>query len=129
YDFEYRYDEDEESEHEDASFTAVTVDDSWQYLDEWRDTDDRAVEFGSIPLMEGELLPAGALDEEPPDDKRLTEATGNEGATYERSYHRAALVIWPANRMTGVLLEAGVAATLPYLKRLAAGGEGARPEA
>ncbi len=131
YDFEYRYDEeeDDEDEYEDASFTAVTVDDSWQYLDEWRDTDDRAVEFGRIPLTEGELLPAGALDEEPPDDKRLTEATGNEGATYERSYHRAALVIWPANRMTDVLLGAGVVATLPYLERLAADGEGARPEA
>jgi len=127
YDFEYRYDEDEDDE--DASFTAVTVDDSWQYLDEWRDTDDRVVEFGRIPLTEGELLPAGALDEEPPDDKRLTEATGNEGATYERSYHRAALVVWPANRMTDVLLGAGVVATLPYLERLAASGEGARPEA
>ncbi|MFN0106095.1 MAG: 2OG-Fe(II) oxygenase [Bryobacteraceae bacterium] len=121
--------EDEDSDDEDMSFTAVTVDDAWQYLDEWRDTDDRVVEFGRIPLTEGELLPAGALDDEPPDDKRLTEASGNEGATYERSYHRAALVLWPANRMIDVLLEAGVVATLPYLKRLAAGGKSARPEA
>ena len=125
----YRHDEEEESEDEGVSFTAVSVDDAWQYLDEWRDTDDRVVEFGRIPLAEGELLPAGALDEEPPDDKRLTEASGNEGATYERSYHRAALVLWPANRMIDVLLEAGVVATLPYLKRLAAGGKRARPEA
>ena len=122
-------DEDEESEDEDLSFSAVSVDDTWQYLDEWRDTDDRVVEFGRIPLTEGELLPAGALDEEPPDDKRLTEASGNEGATYERSYHRVALVLWPANRMIDVLLEGGVATTLPYLKRLAAGGKSARPEA
>ena len=118
-----------ESEDEDTSFTAITVDDSWQYVDEWRDTDDHAVEFGRIPLGEGELLPAGALDEEPADNKRLMEASGNEGATYERSYHRAALVLWPANRMIDVLLGAGVVATLPYLKRLAAGGEQARSEA
>lgn len=121
--------EDEEIEEDDMDFTVVTIDDAWQYLDEWRDTDDRVVELGRIPLTEGELLPAGALDEEPPDDKRLTEASGNEGATYERSYHRAALVLWPANRMLDVLLEGGVVATLPYLKRLAASGKSARPEA
>ena len=114
---------------EDASFTVATVDDAWQYVDEWRDTDDRVVEFGRIPLAGGELLPAGALDREPPDEKRLTEASGNEGATYERSYHRAALVLWRQNRSVDVLLQAGVVAALPYLKRLAAGGKRARPEA
>ena len=119
----------QQDEGEDMSFTPISVDDSWRYLDEWRDTDDRVVEFGRIPLAEGELLPAGALDEEPPDNKRLTEASGNEGATFERSYHRAALVLWPASRMIDVLLEAGVVATLPYLKQLAAGGGRARPEA
>jgi hypothetical protein len=31
-------------------------------------------------------LPAGALDDEPPDTQRLTEASGNEGASFERSY-------------------------------------------
>ena len=75
------------------------------------------------------MLPAGALDGEPPDEKRLTEASGNEGATYERSYHRAALVLWRQNRSADVLLQAGVVAALPYLKQLAAGGKRARPEA
>ncbi len=120
---------DEEIEDDGLDFTAITVDDSWQYLDDWRDTDDRSVEFGRIPLAEGELVPAGALDEEPPDEKRLTEASGNEGATYERCYHRAALVLWPANRMIDVLLEGGVRAALPYLKRLTSNGKSARAEA
>lgn len=74
--------------------------------------DDRVLEFGRIPLAGCELLPGGALDREPPDDRRLTEASGNEGATYERSYHRAALVLWPRNRTAGVLLQAGVVAAL-----------------
>ena len=126
----YRYykDEEEEDGDEDANFTVVTVDDSWRYVDEWRDTDGRAVEFGRIPLTSGELLPAGALDGEPPDEKRLTEASGNEGATYERSYHRAALVLWRQDRTVDVLLHAGVVAVLPYLKQLVAGGRHARPE-
>ncbi|MGJ5819718.1 2OG-Fe(II) oxygenase [Paludibaculum fermentans] len=124
----FRGDEEhEESEDEDS--TASMVDDSWQYVDEWRDTGDRAVDFGRIPLTPGELLPAGSLDKEPPDEKRLTEASGNEGATYEWSYHRAALVIWPANRMMDVLLEGGVAAAVPYLQRLAQTGERTRTEA
>ncbi|MBV8830235.1 MAG: 2OG-Fe(II) oxygenase [Acidobacteriaceae bacterium] len=130
----YQHDEDdgaeeaEEDDDEGASFTVVTVDDAWQYIDEWRNTDDRVVEFGAIPLADGELLPEGALDEEPPDKTRLTEASGNEGASYERSYRRAALVLWRQERYTEVLLQTGVVAALPYLKQLAAGGKRARPE-
>src|SRR5215471_14534482 len=122
-------DEDAEDNDEDASFTVVTVDDNWQFVDEWRNTDDRVVKFGRIPLAGGELLPADALDGEPPDEKRLTEASGNEGATYERSYRRAVLVLWRRNRTADVLLEAGVVAALPYLKQLAGGGKRTRPEA
>src|SRR5258707_15887826 len=51
------------------------------------------------------------------------EASGNEGASFERSYHRAALVIWRRERYAEVLLQAGVAAVLPYLKeRIEAAG-------
>ena len=125
----YRSYEDEEDNDEDASFTVASVDDFWQHIDEWRDSGDRVMEFGSIPLASGELLPAGALDREPPDEKRLTEASGNEGATYERSYHRAALVLWRQDRSIDVLLQAGVVAALPYLARLTARGKCARPEA
>lgn len=128
----YRYYEDDdeefEAEDEDAEFSAVTVDEHWQYLDEWRDTNDCAVNFGEIPLNKGELLPAGALDEEPPDDQRLTEASGNEGATYERSYHRAALILWPSSRTIDLLLQGGVAAVLPHLRTLAK-SEGSTGEA
>src|SRR5205823_8534669 len=133
-----RYQDDEEDEAEEpeeedddegARFTVVTVDDAWQYIDEWRNTDDGVVEFGPIPLADGELLPEGALDEEPPDKTRLMEASGNEGASYERSYRRVALILWRHERYAEVLLQAGVVAALPYLKQLAAGGKRARPEA
>jgi len=122
-------DDDEEDNDGDVSFTIASVDDSWQYVDEWRDPGDRVVEFGRIPLAGGELLPAGALDRESPDEKRLTEASGNEGATYERAYHRAVLVLWRQDRSIDVLLQAGVVAALPYMARLAAGGKRARPAA
>ena len=129
----YRYNDGEENEgeddDEDADFTAVEIDDSWKYVDEWRDADDRVVNFGRIPLAGGELFPAGALDGEPPDVKKLTGASGNEGATFERSYRRAALVLWRQDRTADVLLQAGVVAALPYLKRLVSDGKRARPQA
>ena len=78
--------------------------------------DGRSVDFGKIPVGNGELLPAGKLDGEKPDTQRLMEATGNEGASFERSYHRAAIVIWDERRTSEVLLASGAPAFLPYLK-------------
>ena len=43
---------------------------------------------------------------------RHMEASGNEGASFERSYHRAALVIWHRQHYAKVLLQAGVGAAL-----------------
>lgn len=116
-------------------FEVIEVSDARHYVNQWRDLRDQPVEFGDIPIEPGELLPAGALADEKPDVQRLMEASGNEGASFERSYHRAALVIWRRERYAEVLLQAGVAAVLPYLKeRIEACGEkgsppGARNEA
>ena len=89
------YDDDEEMQDVGGGdFEVVEVCDWRHYVSQWRDLRDRPVEFGEIPLEPGELLPAGALDDEKPDEQRLMEASGNEGASFERSYHRAALVIW-----------------------------------
>jgi len=114
-----RYSDDEEEEADDSSsgdFHIVDVCDSWQHVDDWVDPAGRKVDFGKIPLADGELLPAESLDDEPPDEQSCTEATGNEGASYERSYHRAAVVFWRQDRYAEVLLQVGVRAVLPYLK-------------
>ncbi len=100
----------------DADFEVIEVYDRSRHIDQWIDTNDHVVEFGSLPIQEGEILPAGALDGEVPDQQRLTEASGNEGTSFERSYHRAALVLWPQNRFVDVLLQVGPAAALPYFK-------------
>jgi hypothetical protein len=106
----------EDTETGDEDFEVIEVSDSLRHIDQWIDTNDHAVEFGSLPIEDAEILPAGALDGEAPDQQRLTEATGNEGSSFERSYHRAALVIWPQDRFVDVLLQAGPAAALPYFK-------------
>ena len=114
----WSYDEDDEDEQDVSNddFEIVDVCDSSRYVDHWVDARDRRVEFGQIPLGEGELLPQGALNDEAPDKQRLTEATGNEGASFERSYHRAVLVLWPQERFAEVLFQAGVGAVMPYLQ-------------
>ncbi len=114
------YDYHEEEVEEDASsddFEVIEISDASWGIDGWVDAQDRPAEFGRVPLEEGELLPAGALDGEKPDEQRLLEATGNEGASFERAYHRAALVVWPRERTTAVLLQAGVGAALPALEK------------
>ncbi|MEE8130485.1 MAG: 2OG-Fe(II) oxygenase [Vicinamibacterales bacterium] len=98
-------------------FDVVEVDDGTQFVDEWIDRENRRVGFGPIPLTAAELVPAGALDGEQPDQQRLMEATGNEGASFERAYHRAAVVIWHRRRYADVLLQAGVGSAMPYLSQ------------
>lgn len=122
------YDEDDEEETDDADgddFEIIEVCDWRHFVAQWRDLRDEPVDFGELPLEPGELLPSGALDDEKPDEQRLMEASGNEGASFERSYHRAALVIWPRERFAGVLLQAGVSAALPHLRERIAAGDGA----
>ena len=104
---------------DDDDFEVIEVSDAWRYVDHWVDTQNRSVDFGRLPVEENELLPAGALDNAAPDKQRLTEATGNEGASFERSYRRAALVMWPRNRSVDVLLQGGARAVMPYLKDIA----------
>jgi hypothetical protein len=110
-----RYDDEED---ESSDFEVIEVCDGRHYLNQWRDCGDHAVDFGELPLAPGELLPAGALDDEEPDEQRFMEASGNEGASFERSYLRAALVLWPRERYTEVLLQAGPAAAVAHLREL-----------
>jgi predicted 2-oxoglutarate/Fe(II)-dependent dioxygenase YbiX len=122
----YREEFDGDDEFEAAAYDVVEVSDRDRYVDHWIAADSRLPAFGRLPLAHGELLPAGALDDEPPDEDRLLEATGNEGVSFERAYRRAVLVLWPRALQVDVLLQAGVGAALPALEAtLAAQGASA----
>ena len=43
-----------------------------------------------------------------PDEEHFHETTGNEGASFERTYRRAPLVLWPSERVFAVLSQAGL---------------------
>ena len=58
----------------------------------------RAAALGEIPVEAEEFSPPDACDDMEPDEEHFREATGNEGASFERTYRRAALVLWPSDR-------------------------------
>ena len=96
-------------------------------MSEWRRLDGGRSTLGELPIEEEEICPPDALDDMDPDEEHFREATGNEGASFERTYRRAALVLWPRERIFAVLNQAGLSVTLPYLddltERWSASGE------
>jgi hypothetical protein len=112
------FDDDGEIDAAAAGYEVIEVSDAERYIDHWIGADGHAPTFGRLPLADGELLPAGALDDEPPDEERLLEATGNEGVSFERAYRRAVLVLWPRARQVEVLLQGGVGSALPALEAM-----------
>jgi hypothetical protein len=87
-------------------------------LSQPRRPDGREAGFGDIPFTEAELCPPDAFEDLTPDEQHFHEATGNEGASFERTYRRAGLVLWPRVRRLAVLNQAGLGVTLPHLEDL-----------
>lgn len=110
-----RWSRDEEDGDE---FEVGEVFDDAMFLSDWRHPDGSDAGFGEIPFDEDEFSPPGVFEDWAPDEQHFYEATGNEGATFERTYRRAGLVLWPRARRLAVLNRAGLAMTLPYLEDL-----------
>ena len=113
------WDDDGEEDDDDAEFEIGEVCDSAKFIAQWRTPDDVAADFGRLPLADDELIPDGALDDEKPDKSHFSEATGNEGASFERTYLRAALIVWPNARFNDVCLAGGTNATIARIGQLA----------
>jgi predicted 2-oxoglutarate/Fe(II)-dependent dioxygenase YbiX len=103
---------------EEDEFEAGEVFDRRMALSNWRRPDGGASALGDIPVEAEEFSPPDACDDLQPDEEHFHEATGNEGASFERTYRRAALVLWPSDRIFAVLSQAGLPVTLPYLDDL-----------
>ena len=72
------------------------------------------VKFGELSFNRDEVVPKDIFDETDPDEEDCQEATGNEGATMERWYKMAALVMWPKDQRLSVL---GLKRMISYLKK------------
>src|SRR5215213_1720994 len=103
---------------EEDEFEAGEVLDRYMTLSNWQRSDGGASTLGNIPAEEEEFSPPDACSDLAPDEEHFHEATGNEGASFERTYRRAALVLWPSDQIFAVLSQAGLPVTLPYLDDL-----------
>ena len=111
---------------EDADqFEVIEVTDYSATLSNWVRADGAPCTLAAIPFEEDEISPPEALEDLEPDEEHFQEATGNEGASFERTYQRAALTLWHAARRLAVLNQGGLKLTLPYLAGLAASWEAA----
>lgn len=98
-------------------------------IHDWRRPEGGSPEMGPLPFTEDELSPPDAfadLDETQPE---FSEATGNEGASFDRFYQRAALILWPRSRRGSVLAAGGLGASIPALLDLVRRWEAAGAEA
>ena len=58
------------------------------------------IDYGPIEVLDGEIVPPGALAHAAPVGARVYEATGNEGASLELQYRHAVLAMWRRNWAT-----------------------------
>ncbi|MGE5152720.1 MAG: 2OG-Fe(II) oxygenase [Bdellovibrio bacteriovorus] len=87
-------------------------------IHDWRLPDGGRPEMGPLPFAEAELVPPDALSDLDQTEAEFSEATGNEGASFERHYQRAALILWPRNRRAAVLAAGGLSVSVPALLAL-----------
>ena len=111
-----RYDDDDD---DDEEFEVVEVNDQDAIATEWRRPDFRPSPLAELPIEEKEFSPPLSFEDLEPDEQHFHEATGNEGASFERTYRRTALILWPANRILAVINQGGPLVTLPFLTDLA----------
>jgi predicted 2-oxoglutarate/Fe(II)-dependent dioxygenase YbiX len=110
------YDDDDDSDDQsDDEFRVAEVFDRSLTLSDWRRPDGAVAPFGTLPFSEGEVCPPDALADMKPDEQHFHEATGNEGASFERSYQRAALVLWLRGQRLRLIARAGFGSLLPAL--------------
>jgi hypothetical protein len=86
-------------------------------LDHWLDTAGRPAALGKMDLCEDQIVSKTDF-EDLPIKQEVHEATGNEGATVERWYRQAVVVVWPPDRYFRLLAGQGQAAALPTLEEL-----------
>lgn len=92
--------------------------DELRTVGEWVDVEGQHTDAASIPFVDDELCPPQCIEDEEPDEFHYHEATGNEGGTVERTYRRAAVVVWPAAHHVAVIAQGGAGAVAQALSEL-----------
>ncbi len=115
--FDGGLDSDISGEDQDAQFEDVFEES--RSLDGWVDPQGRQPPFGKMRFAKEEVV-ANDAEDAWLYTQEIHEATGNEGATMERWYHQAVVVIWPRERHFRILAGEGPEHAVPALEELAA---------
>lgn len=115
------YEDDSEAHDEDGAEIDEVYEETIT-LDRWLDMTGEERPYGTLRVIKDELLcrddrTGWSVNQE------LREATGNEGASLERWYRSAALVLWPRDRHFRILAAEGQDVALPELERMAAAAQ------
>lgn len=87
-------------------------------VEELHTPDNELIEVGLIHLEESQLLDEFDFTSRPPDEQEIEEATGNAGASMERWYSQAALILWPQEDRYGHFVKAGLEYSIPLLHKM-----------
>jgi len=103
---------------EDDEYEIGEVLEHYEAISEWRSPDGSQPQLPHLPFKAIEFCPPEAFNSMEPKDTEFQEATGNAGASFDRMYHCAALVLWPRTHYLSILNQAGLEASLPVLSNL-----------
>lgn len=76
------------------------------------------IQASEVELAADEFFPAEIFETLEPDKMSFEEATGNEGGSFERSYRRACLLLWPLEKASEMVLAASPEALLQFILKL-----------
>ncbi len=108
---------------DETEFEAVEPLDWSLSITHWRRPDGAGIDFGELRFEEDELFPSSALEGIEPDEESFHEATGNEGASYERTYRRAVVALWPQSAFAQVWAAAEPGEAVDTLRALTDAGD------
>lgn len=92
--------------------------DSSRLVEDLQRPDGSMSSFPPLPFWAEEVAPEGALTDEDFDRIHFWEATGNEGASYSRTYRRAAFVVWPGEHRTEIAASLGADGAAALIEEL-----------
>ncbi len=103
---------------DEPDFEIGEVTDSSETIHDWRHPNGTRPAMGALPFFGDEVSPPGAFEDMDDSLPEFSEATGNEGASFERIYQCAVLVLWPRTNRAAVLTAGGLDVSLPFLGEL-----------
>lgn len=111
-------DQDEDYRNYECEYEMVDVHDESLTAEHFSDAEGNQLATDEIPLNDSEIVTETPLNDGVPDAEGFEDHTGNAGMTLERWYHRAAIMLWPAESRFDVLCQAGVEACVGGLEQM-----------